>query len=376
MKILVISFSNLLTDPRVIRQIDCLRHAYEVTAAGFIGCAIPGIEFIQVDVRARTILGKVAAVARLKTGRYDAYYWSLSYVRSAWKKLSGKKFDVIVANDINALPLALRLASNGKVLFDAHEYSPREFEDRWLWRFLFQRYAEDLCRTCLPRAAGMLTVSKGIAEEYQRVFGVPVDVITNASHYCDLMPAPVNPNEIRLVHHGAASPLRKLESIIELMDLLDERFVMDLFLLPVANGYVDHLRKLARHNPRIRFREPVAPSEIPRSTNAYDIGISLLPATSFNNYYSLPNKFFEFIQARLAVAAGPFPEMAAIVKHYGCGVIADSFSIESLAAKLNTVTVEQLVHYKHQADVAARELCFENYAPALLQKVRSVAGAA
>jgi hypothetical protein len=221
----------------------------------------------------------------------------------------------------------------------------------------------------------MITVSQGIADEYKRVFGVEADVVANAAPYCELTPAPVDDHRVRLVHHGAASPLRRLESIIELMNWLDERFVLDLILIPLSNGYLERLHKLAEGNPRIQFQEPVPMSEIPKSTNCYDIGISFLPATNFNNHHALPNKFFEFIQARLAVATGPFPEMAAIVKRYDCGIVADSFDLKSLADKLNALTADRITHYKRQADIAARELCFENISGRLLRKMRDVIGA-
>jgi hypothetical protein len=35
--------------------------------------------------------------------------------------------------------------------------------------------------------------------------------------------------------------------------------------------------------------------------------------------------FVEFIQARLAVAVDPSPEMARLVQRYGCGVVAPDF---------------------------------------------------
>jgi uncharacterized UPF0146 family protein len=67
----------------------------------------------------------------------------------------------------------------------------------------------------------------------------------------------------------------------------------------------------------------------------------------------LPNKFFEFIQARLAIAIGPSPEMAAIVKEHDLGVVADDFTPQALAAKLNALTVDDIMHYKHNANKAA-----------------------
>lgn len=375
MKILIISFSNLLTDPRVIRQIRFLSETYEITAAGFKGCAVESVEFIPVDVRPRTLWGKLTAAMLLKTRRYESYYWSLSYVQSAWEHLRGKRFDAIVANDINALPLALRLAGNRKVLFDAHEYSPCEFEDRRIWRFFFQEYSEYLCRTYLPGVAGMITVSEGIADKYRRTYGIDVDVVTNNSLYCELDPTPVREHEIRMVHHGAGHPSRGLEAYIKLMDLLDERFYLDLLLVPGTISYISHLRALAKNNPRIRFVDPVPMSEIPKWTNRYDVGICYFSPLNVSLYFSLPNKFFEFIQARLAVATGPSPEMAAIVKQYDCGIVAGSFDIQSLADKLNALTTDRITHYKRQADIAARELCFENISGRLLQKVRDVIGA-
>jgi hypothetical protein len=374
MRILVLSFSDLRTDPRVIRQIQCLRERYEVTVAGFNGCAVSGVRFIRIDVRPRRFLEKASAALLLKARRYEDYYWSLYYVRSAWTLLQGQFFDAVIANDINTLPLALRLSP--KVLFDAHEYSPREFEERWTWRFLLQDYAEHLCRSHLPRVASMITVSQGIADEYRRVFGAHADVVTNVAPYCDLAPAPLEHDHIRLVHHGAATPARKLESMIRLMDLLDARFQLELMLVPVSNGYLSRLKKLAHGKARVHFREPVAMPDIPRSTNRYDIGIALLPGRNFNNDHALPNKFFEFIQARLAVAVSPSAEMAAVVSRYKCGIVADDYSIESLAARLNALTPEAITHYKHQSNIAARELCFENFSEKLLQKVREAAGAA
>ena len=54
--------------------------------------------------------------------------------------------------------------------------------------------------------------------------------------------------------------------------------------------------------------------ELPRMANDYDVGLYLLPPTNFNQRYALPNKFFEFIQGRLAIAIGPSPEMAKLVE--------------------------------------------------------------
>ena len=48
--------------------------------------------------------------------------------------------------------------------------------------------------------------------------------------------------------------------------------------------------------------------------NQYDVGVFLLPASFPNQVHVLPNKLFDYIQARLAVAIGPSHEMAEVVR--------------------------------------------------------------
>ena len=90
--------------------------------------------------------------------------------------------------------------------------------------------------------------------------------------------------------------------------------------------------------------------------NHYDIGVFLIPPINFNYANTLPNKLFDFIQARLGIAIGPTPEMASIVKSYGNGVVSDDFSPQSLGRKLNALTREDIIRFKKQSSLAAKEL--------------------
>jgi hypothetical protein len=109
--------------------------------------------------------------------------------------------------------------------------------------------------------------------------------------------------------------------------------------------------------------------------SAYDIGLFLLPPNNLSHVYALPNKLFEFIQARLAVAIGPSPEMASLVRHYGCGVVAPTFDPQSLAAELNALDADTIFAFKRASHVAAVELCAERNAELLLTAVERARGA-
>ena len=59
-------------------------------------------------------------------------------------------------------------------------------------------------------------------------YGTAPQVVTNAPAYEDLAPQAVDPGRIRIIHHGAASPSRRIELMIDMMDHLDHRFHLDL----------------------------------------------------------------------------------------------------------------------------------------------------
>ena len=315
--ILVISFSEVLNDPRVYRQVRLLRSHFHVVAAGFGECPVAGIEWIQLRQPSRTRLDQLRNLVLLGLGLFEKSYWNRSLHRIALNLLGGRKFDLVLANDIYVLPLALRIDVNTPVILDAHEYAPREYEDDFLWRLLVQPYKKFLCQHYLHRLRGMFTVCTGLADEYHRVYGVKPLVLMNAPAYQQLEPTPVSVEIVRIIHHGAAIPSRKLELMIEMMQFLDSRFHLDLMLVSSDQNYLNYIRNLAAGDARIRFIEPVAMLDIPRFTNGYDIGLFLLPPVNFNYAHALPNKFFEFVQARLAVAIGPSPEMARLVELYG-----------------------------------------------------------
>jgi hypothetical protein len=279
---------------------------------------------------------------------------------------------VIVANDLLTLPLALRLARGAKVVFDAHEYSPREYEDSLFWRFFFQGYYHHLCKKYLAEADAMFTVCQSIADEYRAQYRVTANVVTNAPPYEDLQPTPSEAGVIRMVHHGGAAPSRNLELMIKTVDLLDDRFRLDMFLVASVPGYLARLKSLVANHARVRILPPVPMQELPARLNLYDVGLYLLPPNSFNNYHALPNKFFEFVQARLAVAIGPSVEMARLVRRYDCGIVSDDFTPQALARRLNALDSDRIDYYKRQSHAAARELSFGKCAETLLAVVQDL----
>lgn len=346
------------SDPRVMRQVRLLEGKYRVTVAGYGHAPDAQVKFIALERQPRNLLVKSFWAFQLLAGLHERYYWSQQQVRECLERLDGHRFDLVIGNDVSSLPLALRLAGQAPVMADSHEYSPREFEDKWLWRCLFGPYADYLCRRYLPQVACMTTVCQGISEEYQKVYGVPSTVIHNAPVLQDLQPQPVDGAHIRLIHHGAAIRSRHLGVMIDMVGFLDERFTLDFMLVASDQRYLDELKAQVRDQPRIRFLDPVPMPEICTALNAHDIGVFLLPPVNFNYQHALPNKFFEFVQARLAIAIGPSPEMTNLLDKHKLGVVAQSFEPQALAQSLNALDVDDIMAFKRASHCAAHELSY------------------
>ncbi len=358
---LVLVFSNLKHDARVKRQVDWLRKRFAVTVICFDAEDTPGVTFIRIRQTRLSIMRKALLAAALLLRTYGIAY-RLFHNYGFLRNQLTDNFDLIVANDIDTLPLAFQLQHGAKIVFDAHEYAPRHFENNKVWRTFFQPFYIHLCRKYIPRTSAMLTVGEGLANEYAKSFHVTPVIIRNATRYVDIQPGEVLPDRIRLVHHGIANASRRLELMVEMMNYLDPRFSLDMILMTSdyasekTKTYIRAFKENAEKNPRITILPPVKSDHVVSIINGYDIGVFLIPPINFNYANTLPNKLFDFIQARLGIAIGPTPEMAAIVKRYGNGVVSENFEPQALAAALNELKAEDVLRFKKQSTIAAKEL--------------------
>jgi len=273
--------------------------------------------------------------------------------------LKARQFDLVVANDFSALPIAFAVKGKAKIVYDAHEYTLDQYNSVE-WREKRLPYIKYILTKYIRHLDGMMTVCEGIAAQYKKDFGVQPVVVTNAPDYhADLAPSPVRKDRIRLVHHGVAHPARSIEEMIDTVALLDERFTLDFYLVGNNEAYKNELMARAAKIGRISFNEPVPMDSLSRVLNRYDIGFYILMPISFNTLHALPNKLFEFVQARLMIAIGPSPEMASYVQKYSLGVVAKDFTPESMAESLNRLTADDVAEFKRNSHKCARQLSSE-----------------
>ena len=73
---------------------------------------------------------------------------------------------------------------------------------------------------------------------------------------------------------------------------------------------VPKVRQLAATSPNVHLLPAVHPQDVLSFTVGADVGVILVQKVSLSYYYSLGNKFFEYLMAGLPVIASDFPEMS------------------------------------------------------------------
>lgn len=367
-KFLQIFANSLGQDPRPTRFYSLLRTLGSVTvcaAPPVAGFAPPEL-FFNLEKAPSSLPRKICRTAGLLCHRYERDIWTPRR-RAIFDQLKGQDFSAIICQEGLLVPLALavREARGNRnkscpVILDAREFYPRQFEQSFVWRTVLGGVNRYVCRTYFPRLDRIFTVSPGLAQGYREEYGLDCELLPSCPSYHDITPAPAHDGPVRCIHHGAASSGRKLEVMLEAFRMLEGIATLDVMLVPNEPDYYEKLRRLAGSACNIRFLDPVPMNEIVARISGHDVGVFLLPDNTFNHRHCLPNKFFEYVQARLALAITPLPDMSAMLRQYDLGVIAADFSPQAFAAAIRSLTPESIARFKQHADSAARTLCWEN----------------
>jgi hypothetical protein len=241
------------------------------------------------------------------------------------------------------------------------------------WRLAVAPYVRWLCRTYVPRAASVTTVGPAIAGRYARELGVDVEVVMNATPFADLRPGVVGA-PIRLVHSGAGLRNRRLELMIDAVQQAGLDVSLDLFLTPNDPGYVAELRGRAAGTGSVTVHDAVPYAQLISRLSGYDVGVFVLPPVNFSYRYAVPNKIFDYIQARLAILIGPSPQLTDLTRRRGLGLVADGFTVADLVRALSTLTAADVATWKAASDHAAWDLSAEVQSAGWLNAIRAILG--
>lgn len=357
-RILSISFSDYKTDARVLRQLRVLNEYGDVTTLGYGDKPEDAVEHLSIPQHLPSLPQTLPGVVKLALRLHSEAELTSPAETAALRLIGDRRFDLVVANEARALPLAHKVKHSAPVWGDMHEWAPEERTHVLSWRLLVSPFMRHICEKYLPATNAVTTVNSSIAKLYDEQFGTEASVVRNAREFVKLDPSDTAEDRVRLVHSGAAVPGRAIETLIKATQLLDDRFSLDLYLIKGRDGgaYWRSLQELASGSKQIQFHDAVPPMDLPYVLNTFDVGIFNLPPHTTNHRLMLPNKLFDFVQARLAVVFSPSVETDAVITHYGLGATTGGFTAEDMAETLSELTPEAIRQFKQNSHSAAHEL--------------------
>jgi glycosyltransferase involved in cell wall biosynthesis len=266
------------------------------------------------------------------------------------------EMEVLVAVDLDTI-LPVTLAGKIKklpVVFDAHEWFTEvpELIDRLqikkIWHLI-----EDFS---LPKTSLRFTVNQSLAEIFQAKFNLKFGVIRNVP---EATPGKFESKNIKktILYQGALNKGRGIEPSICAM-----RHLPDYELWIVGEGDLSReLRELTTEKnvgEQVKFLGYQSPDALKRITPQAHIGLNLLEGTSLNYYYSLANKFFDYMHAGIPSVNMEFPEYAMILAQHPCGAMIEHCDAERIADAVRAICEDEPVY---QDMVKAAQMASSHY---------------
>lgn len=378
----VICDSFVEKEPRVIKEIQALKDAGIIPviisySKGYPGAVCYDLSEIDNDskhlsyplvIRKATSLYKRLSSPIINVLRSQTYFKDKLRARRIFKAIDRNvEYKHVIAHHMPNLPTSSYLADmlNTRLIFNAHEFYPEQFTGTKGWDERKQRLIK-IGNDFLHKCDKIFNVCEGIQNRYEKDFNLKKGIqvlVTNATPYKELKPSTVC-NKIRLIHHGVANGNRRLDLMISVIDLVDkDRFEFYFMLVPNQYHiqYYDYMKEEIDKRKNCFLLSPVSTEEISNRINEFDIGFYMYDNSyNFNMQHYLPNKLYEFIQARLGVVIGPYVEMKKVVEEYKIGYVANENTVEVLAEVINGLTIDDVVRIKANADIAAPILAGEN----------------
>ena len=269
----------------------------------------------------------------------------------------------LLANDLDTLTanfIASRV-KNVPLVYDSHEYFTEVPE--LIHRPLVKKTWEILERRMLPHIKHAYTVCESIAKIYHQKYGVPFQVVRNVPSkktFPKKTTGQKNQSEKRIVYQGAVNIGRGLEQAIHAM-----KYTENAKLFIAGDGDIKpQLERIVATEDlqnKVIFTGRLPLEELAQLTATADLGISIEEDLGLNYRYALPNKLFDYIQAKVPVLVTNLPEMAAIVTKYQIGEICTSLEPQELAASFREAlfNTEKRKLWESKLPFAAGELNWE-----------------
>ena len=301
----------------------------------------------------------------------------IDYYKRSLKIILEDPADIYHAHDLNTLPLAVIAANRtgGRIIYDSHEL----FTEISNMSPLERLFARALERILIRHAHKVVTVNESIANELIKRYTINKPTIimncptkfsndNNIRHKIIQSILNINNNEPIILYQGGFSPHRGLDNLI----LATYYLTRGVLVLMGWGKLENELKRLVYEmhlENKVFFLDPVPQDVLIYYSSSAHLGVIPYQAVSLNNYYSTPNKLFEYIAAGIPVVGSDFPELKRIIEGYNIGRTFNPEDPKDIARAIEEVLNDPKQYEEMQKNVrrAAEIFNWENESQKLLE---------
>jgi glycosyltransferase involved in cell wall biosynthesis len=283
-----------------------------------------------------------------------------------------KKTDAVCAIDLDTILPCFYISKikNVKRIYDAHELFCEMKEI--VTRPRVYKWWKKIEKMTVPHFPLGYTVNEPIAAEFNKMYGSNYEVIRNIARYRS--DGQLIPKERYILYQGAVNEGRSFETLIPAMKYID----MPMIICGKGNFY-EQAVKLAEENgvsAKISFKGMIAPAELKSYTDKAFLGITLFENKGLSNYFSLANRFFDYLQSGVPQLCVDYPVYQEINNKYEVALLIKDLSPENIAQQINSLINDQnkWEQLHKNCIAAAKEYSWENEEKKLLAFYKNIFG--
>lgn len=247
------------------------------------------------------------------------------------------RFDAVCSIDLDTI-LAGYYSSFLKrkiCIYDAHEYFTEVPEV--VQRPKTKRIWEWVANHTIPKLTYAYTVCQSLQKVFLEQYNTPFEVIRNVPfQQTNLPPSLPFKAPFILLYQGVLNDGRGLEELIVALQELPQVE----FWMAGEGDCSQELRDLVQTlklEKQVKFLGYIQPHELKEITKKAHLGVNLLQNKGLNYYYSLANKFFDYIQAQKPSLNMNFPEYATIIKEHPVGLLLDDLTPKTIVRSIQAL---------------------------------------
>lgn len=261
----------------------------------------------------------------------------------------------------------ISVLKNTKRLYDAHELFTEQKEI--VTRPKIHKIWMAIEKFCVPKFKHGYTVNLFIKDELKRRHGVEYGIIRNMpvlvegeretvdrdflENRREELEGESQQSEVRnqkseirnqqfIIYQGAVNEGRSFETLIPAMKQVDCKL-----LICGKGNFFEQTQQLVQENnlsSKVEMRGYVSPKELKQLTPTAHCGLTLFEKTGLNQYYSLSNRFFDYIMAGIPQVCVGYPEYKAINDEHNVALLINETDEHTIAKAINTLLNDDIVY--------------------------------